>query len=124
MKKSVLFLINGLGIEKAGSYSIAIDQCMPKLSKIKETSYFTTAVINSVEYRSAYEQFFLGDNYKKELKYIDETILGENIVQNPTYQSFQSKVNSSECKIHVFLEPNVDKIVDEVNKLITYLSLP
>ena len=57
MKKSVLFLINGLGIEKAGSYSIAIDQCMPKLSRVKETSFFTTAIIDSLEYRSAYEQY-------------------------------------------------------------------
>jgi len=41
MKKSVIFLINGLGIEKAGSYSISIDQCMPNLAKVKETSFFT-----------------------------------------------------------------------------------
>ena len=36
MKKSIIFLINGLGIEKPGSYSIAIDQCMPKLSRTKD----------------------------------------------------------------------------------------
>ena len=70
MKKSILFLINGLGIERQGSYSLSIDQCMPNLSKTKETSFFTTAIINSVEYKSAYESFFLGETYKKEVKYI------------------------------------------------------
>ena len=44
MNKCILFLINGLGIEKRGSYSISIDQCMPRLSRIKENSFFTTAV--------------------------------------------------------------------------------
>ena len=36
MKKSVIFLINGLGIEKPGSYSISIDQSMPNLCKLKD----------------------------------------------------------------------------------------
>lgn len=123
MKKSILFLINGLGIEKPGSYSIAIDQCMPNLSKIKETSYFTTAVIDSVEHRTAYERFFLGDTYKKELKYLEDFILGENLPNNPTYQTFSSAVQSSTCKLHVFLEPTTERIVDQVNSLVETLSL-
>ena len=61
MKKSVLFLFFFLGIEKAGSYSIALDQVMPNLAKTRETSYFTTAVTSSLEYKTAYQRFFLGD---------------------------------------------------------------
>ena len=33
MKKSIMFLINGLGIEKPNSYSISIDQTMPNLKE-------------------------------------------------------------------------------------------
>ena len=123
MKKSVLFLINGLGIEKPGSYSIAIDQCMPQLSRVKETSFFTTAVINSLEYRSAYESFFLGDTYKRELEYIKEKILGESLDSNPTYQALAKHVSESNCKIHIFLEPTTEKIVEEVNDLVNHLTL-
>lgn len=124
MKKSVLFLINGLGIEKAGSYSIAIDQCMPKLSRIKETSFFTTAVINSLEYRSAYEQFFLGDTYRNELKFIHEKIMDPSFSTNPVYQNFSNDLTGVEtAKLHVFLEPTNEKIVDEVNTLVKTLSL-
>ena len=43
---------------------------MPNLARTKETSYFTTAITNSLEYRSAYQQFFVGDTYKTELDYI------------------------------------------------------
>ena len=66
-KKSIIFLINGLGIEKPGSYSISLDQDMPNLARTKETSYFTTAITNSLEYRSAYQQFFVGDTYRTRL---------------------------------------------------------
>lgn len=123
MKKSILFLINGLGIEKAGSYSIAIDQCMPNLSRTKETSFFTTAVIDSVEYRSAYERFFLGDTYNNDLKYLEENILGDSLPSNPTFQGFSQYLQNSTCKLHVFLEPSAEKIVDQVNNLVEKLSL-
>ena len=123
MKKSVLFLINGLGIEKKGSYSISIDQCMPNLARTKETSYFTTAVIDSVEYRSAYERFFLGDTYRREVDYINENILNENIINNQTFINIKKSLEVENSKLHVFLEPTNDKIVDSINKLVTMLGL-
>ena len=123
MKKSILFLINGLGIEKPGSYSISIDQCMPNLAKTKETSFFTTAIIDSVEYRSAYEKFFLGDTYQREVEYISEGILNDNVVNNPTFLGIKKSLEVENSKLHVFLEPTNDKIVDSVNKLVTMLGL-
>ena len=89
MKKSIIFLINGLGIEKPGSYSISIDQCMPNLSKLKETSFFTTAVTDSLEYKSAYQQFFLGDTYIDEINFLNNsTLIGSNPLKG------SSKINN------------------------------
>ena len=100
-KKSVIFLINGLGIEKAGSYSISIDQCMPKLAHVKETSYFTTAIINSLEYRSAYEAFFLGDTYKREIDYIQNHILGDMVKNNPTFQALKTHIDNPKYPLKI-----------------------
>ena len=116
MKKSFIFLLNGLGIEKAGSYSISLDQCMPNLAKTKETSFYTSAIINSLEYRSAYRQFFLGDTYKLELKYIKDNI-------NSVYQSMKNNLLNNNSKFHVFVEPTNDKIVESINHLVNTLNL-
>ena len=123
MKKSVIFLINGLGIEKPGSYSISIDQCMPNLARTKETSYYTTAIINSLEYRSAYQRFYLGDTYGLELKYIKENIINESVINNPVYQSLSANIKNPTTKLHVFVEPTNDKVVEEINDLVNYLKL-
>lgn len=123
MNKSVIFLINGLGVEKAGSYSIDLDQVMPNLAKTRETSFFTTAVINSLEYRSAYQQFFLGDTHHMELMYLKEHIINDKINENPVYQNFVKDVSIPNSKLHVFLEPTNDKIVEEINDLINTLTL-
>ena len=123
MKKSVLFLINGLGIERQGSYSISIDQCMPNLAKTKETSFFTTAIIDSVEYKTAYERFFLGETYKKEVKYINSNIINDNVINNPTFTNLKASLNDEKSKLHVFIEPTNDLIVDSLNELIKKLDL-
>ncbi len=123
MKKSVIFLLNGLGIEKAGSYSISLDQCMPNLARTKETSFFTTAVINSLEYRSAYKQFFLGDTYKLELKFIKDNIINSNVVNNTTYQNLVNSLSNNSSKLHIFVEPTNDRIVEEINDLVNTLNL-
>ena len=122
MKKSVLLLINGLGIEKPGSYSIALDQVMPQLSRVKETSYFTTAITSSLEYKSAYQRFFLGDTYKSELEYINNNIIVDSINNNPVYQSFREHVSKPNTKLHVFVEPTNDKVVEQINKLVNMLG--
>ncbi len=122
-KKSVMFLINGLGIERPGSYSIAIDQAMPNLAHVKETSYFTTAITQSLEYRGAYQQFFLGDTYAMEVEYINANVVNDQLPNNPVYQSFQQSV-SGEGKLHIFVEPTNNQIADLINKLVNGLTLP
>ena len=122
MKRSILFLINGLGIEKAGSYSISIDQCMPKLCRIKETSYYTSAIINSLELRSAYQEFFLGDTFKKEIKYLENNIVTDGIENNDTYIKLSESIKNSP-KVHVFIEPNNERIVELLNEFVNRLNL-
>lgn len=124
MKKSIVFLINGLGIEKVGSYSISIDQCMPNLCKLKETSYFTTAFTDSLEYKSAYQQFFLGDTYTSEIEFIKNNVLNENVVNNQTYQSLLNTIRNTTGKVHVFIDPTSEKVVDLINDLCTRLEIP
>ena len=123
MKKSIIFLINGLGIERQGSYSIAIDQCMPNLAKTKETSYYTSAVINSFEYRTAYEYFFIGDSYQKELEYIKNNFIETDLTANQNFQLFKNQLTNASKKIHIFVEPKGDKIIDEINDFIGKLEL-
>lgn len=122
-KKSVMFLINGLGVEKPGSYSIAIDQTMPRLAKVMETSFYKTAIINALEYRGAYQNFFLGDTYGTEVDYIKQNVINENLTSSPMFQSLQTSVNN-EGKFHIFVEPTNNQVVELINTLVSTLTLP
>lgn len=122
-KKSVLFLINGLGVEKPGSYSIALDQTMPRFTKVMETSFFTTAFIKALEYRSGYQNFFLGNTYDTEVKYIKENVINERLTEHPMFQSLQTSVGG-EGKFHIFVEPTNNQVVELINNLVNNLTLP
>jgi len=86
LKKSIIFLINGLGIEKPGSYSISLDQDMPNLARTNN-------------------------------------ILNANISNNQVYQEFTKNVSTPDSKLHVFLEPTTNRIVEAINDLINNLQL-
>ena len=122
MNKSVIFLINGLGIEKPNSYSISINQCMPKLSYIRETSFYNTAVINSLDSRTAYEHFFLGDTLYDELNFINNNVIN-NLEGNVVYKDFSNRLRNQNSKLHIFLEPSNNKIVDSINSFIVNMGL-
>ena len=122
MKKSVLFLINGLGIEKAGSYSISLDQCMPNLLRTKETSYFTTAYVDAIEEQSAYQSFFIGDTSRMELDFLKDNLMNDSLPNHPTFQKLVQSV-SQEHKLHIFFDPTNDIIVDEINTMVTKMGL-
>lgn len=123
MKKSIIFLINGLGIEKPGSYSIDLDQLMPQLGRVKETSYFTTAITSSLEYKDAYQRFFLGETYKYELEFVHNNVMNQNLLTNPTYQQFGESIKRQNSKIHIFLEPTNDRVIEEINNLVNTLTI-
>ena len=124
MKKCIMFLINGLGIEKSGSYSLDLDECMPNLMRLRETSYYTSAIIPAVEPNGAYQDFFLGDTSRSEAKFIKSFINGDKIKNNPTFLGLKNSVSDPNTKLHIFMEPTNDKIAEEINTLIDSLELP
>ena len=123
MKKSVMFLINGLGVEKAGSYNILLEDCMPNLFRIRETSYFTTAITASLEERSAYQRFFLGDTYKSEVEFLKNYIQSGALAKNPTFMGLKNNASNPETKLHIFLEPTDERVTSEINALYDALEL-
>lgn len=123
MKKSIVFLVNGLGIEKPGSYSIAIDQCMPKLSRTKETSFYTSAIVNSLEEKSAYQDFFLGDTFNYEVDYIKNNVVSKGLKENQLFNTINSSFSREGSKLHIFVEPTNDKIVEEINNFVNNLTM-
>ena len=53
-----------------------------------------------------------------------ENIINDNVVNNPVFQKIKSDLDSNpSSKLHVFLEPTNDQIIEQVNSLLKMLPL-
>ena len=77
MNKSILMLINGFGVEKAGSYSIYRPELVPNFEKLRSERMFTTIKNTYLDYRNAYRNFSMG---------IDDA-LTYNLVENNIFKN-------------------------------------
>ena len=60
MKKTVLFLINGFGIEKKDSYSIYDAKALPTLDEMMNNNLYTSLESNASDYTTGYQLFSTG----------------------------------------------------------------
>ena len=60
MKKNVLFLINGFGIEKNDSYNVYSANLMPNMDKLTKERIFSSIPNKYLDYKTAYRNFRMG----------------------------------------------------------------
>ncbi len=60
MKKNILLLINGFGVEQADSVAVYSKELMPNLDKLTSIGIFGTIGSDDLDYKSGYRKFSIG----------------------------------------------------------------
>ena len=60
MKKNILLLINGFGVEQADSVSVYSKELMPNMDMLTTTGIFGSIPSNELDYKSGYRKFSIG----------------------------------------------------------------
>ena len=116
MKKNILLLINGFGIEKAGSYNVYNGELMPNLEKIRTSNMFFSIPNKYLDYKSAYRNFSLGINNPLTYNLIDNNVNKNEYSNNQLLLYIINELKKNNSKLHVFLYWDSDKSIE-------YLSL-
>lgn len=118
MNKTVLFLINGLGIERKDSYNIYSPEIMPFFDYLTREEYFTPISSNATNLEEAYKYFSIGTLKPLTEPYM-ENILDNNLFSNnPKFNEFHKSVFNCQGNIHFFCFLENDKIHDSIKKFI------
>ena len=101
MKKNILMLINGFGIEQVGSYNIYSAELMPSLDELTKKAIFTTIPNKFLDYKSAYRKFSMGIDYALTHTLIDKEINSLEYEKNPLLVYIINELNKkqSNCQI-------------------------
>lgn len=117
--KAILFLINGLGIASKDSYSIDYSDIMPNMSMLMSNYLYTTLENVSYNYRNGFRNLSLGNDLLPTYHKLDQDT---NFTSNSAIVALSNDLINSDSKLHVFCFLDNDTVVNQVMKIITYLT--
>ena len=118
--KTVLFLINGLGIENNNSYSIYNNEIMPNLFRLNK-SYLSSVLKSNVNnYIDGYRNISLDINEPYSYTIFNESVSNNSFSENATILEIKNKIEERKSKLQIFCF--IDKsplIVDNLKQFLT-----
>ena len=100
MKKTVLFLLNGLGIEKKGSASVYSPTLMPTMDKLTFEHIFASLPTSAFDYKEGFKHFSVGVKTHTVDTLIELAFQNQEIYKNQTIPN-HLKANEN-GKLHIF----------------------
>lgn len=108
MKKTVLFLINGFGIEQRDSFNIYNKELMPNLDKLTKEVLFSSIETSDYNLRDAYRTFSIETKDALTYPFLDTYSL--KLKENPNFNNYVSNIKEN-SKFHLFC------FIDNINSV-------
>lgn len=102
MKKNILLLINGFGVEQAGSYQIYDSKLMPNLDRLTKERMFSTLASKDLDYKSGYRCFSIGIDKPLTYSLIGGILENEETRSIPAIKGICELGSKRKSKIHIF----------------------
>lgn len=119
MKKTVLFLMNGFGVEQLDSYSIYNAKLMPNLDSYTKKYLFSQIATPSYNLVSGYRFFSTGSKYPLSSSLIDSYI--DKFDANKNLLFYLNNIKP-ESKIHLFLFLENDKSIEHLKAFLKFIK--
>ena len=119
MKKNILLLINGFGVEQVDSYNIYSKDVMPNLDRLTTEWLFSSLQSNELDYKEGYRKFSIGINEALTYNIIEQEVLSENYANNVLYKSILNEMHNSQKTLHIFCFFENEKTI---NQLLAFLK--
>ena len=123
MNKTILFLINGFGIEKKDSYSIYDENLLPTLDNMMKTNIFGSVESKAYDYSTAYQLFSTGSINTSNITYLNDLISENKLFEHEKIKDFNTKLLSSSSKIHIFLKLESHEVIEQLNNFIRVMKV-
>lgn len=119
MKKNILLLINGFGVEQVDSYNIYSKDVMPNLDRLTTEWLFSSLQSKELDYKEGYRKFSIGINEALTYNIIEQEVLSENYANNVLYKSILGEISNSKKTLHIFCFFENEKTI---NQLLAFLK--
>ena len=117
MKKTVLFLMNGFGIEQSDSYNIYNSKLMPNIDSYTQKYLFSSIQSKEYNFMEGYRMFSTGNNVPLTYQLIQNYM--EKFDTNSNMKFYLSNAKNSRIQLFVFLEN--EKSLEHIKNFLTFI---
>ena len=123
MKKNILLLINGFGIQRSDSYSVYSAELMPNLDNLINTKIFKSISNNYLDYKSAYRNFSMGIDDALTYNLIENNIYKLEYSENPLMKYIIQELNKNDkSKLHIFCYWDSPRTAEQIATYVKEIS--
>src|SRR5574344_2230312 len=122
MKKNILLLINGFGVEQAGSYDIYNAELMPNLDKLTKERLFTSLSSDDLDYKSGYRTFSIGINEALTYSIVDRELSSGAFKENKLFKYILAQLYQLKSKLHVFCYWDNEKTIEQLAQFLKIIN--
>lgn len=119
MKKNVLLLINGFGIERTDSHTVYTPELMPNMDRLTKENVFVSIPNKFLDYKSGYRNFSMGINNPLTYSLIENEIINSQYNNNQLLKYILAETTNLKSRLHIFCFWDSDKTFEH---LVTYLK--
>ena len=121
IRRSVLFLVNGFGVDKKDIYDICNDAIIPNINKLARENIYTAIDNGSTNYSEGYRIFSTSEKGLPGYKIVNHDIL-DNFDRNEKFNNFAKKLVEKNKKLHIFCYLDNDTTIDHAKNIIRNLK--
>lgn len=122
-KKTILFLINGFGVEKKESYSIYDSKLMPTFDDFTKKYLFSTIESKVSNYYDAYRNISLDIEELYNYSILDKEIAEKTFFNNQVLMNLKTENDTRKSNLHMFCLVDTSlKIVEHLKDTVKYLN--
>ena len=114
MKKNILMLINGFGVERNDSYNVYSESLMPNLDKLTKERVFVSIPNKYLDYKSAYRNFSMGINNPLTYSLIENNINSGEFEDNQLLKYIMNETVTHKSRLHVMCFWDSDKTLEHL----------
>jgi len=119
MKKNILLLINGFGIERTDSYNVYSKELMPNMDRITTERLFVSIPNNYLDYKSAYRNFSIGTSMSLTYNLIENNISNLEYKKNELLRYITNETIKHNSRLHIICYYENEKTLEH---LTTYIK--
>lgn len=114
MKKNILLLINGFGIEQADSVNVYNEKLMPNMDRLTKEKLFASLASKDLDYKDGYRKFSIGINESLTYSIVENSLSNDSYKNNQLLKYIESKTNMGENRLHIFCYWENDRTVSQL----------